>query len=169
MLVLVIAAFTSDECELGFIPITTPGWRATGEGAVVFPAKSGGTNFQVPSYSPSTGWIYVAYHDGGYRYTSGPATYEAGRQYFGSGGSGQSESKLPGPPESQGIAAIDPETGKVEWKHESATASLKAGVLATAGGLIFAGAASGDFLALDARSGKPLWQFRLVPRSPPHP
>jgi len=32
-------------------------------------------------------------------------------------------------------------------------------VLATAGGVVFAGSAEGDFLALDARTGKQLWHF----------
>jgi outer membrane protein assembly factor BamB len=36
---------------------------------------------------------------------------------------------------------------------------LQAGVLATAGGVVFAGSADGDFLALDAHSGSELWHF----------
>ena len=34
-----------------------------------------------------------------------------------------------------------------------------AGVLSTAGGLVFSGIEEGNFYALDAKSGKPLWQF----------
>jgi glucose dehydrogenase len=37
--------------------------------------------------------------------------------------------------------------------------SLSAGVLATAGGLVFVASREGNFLALDARSGKALWHF----------
>ena len=140
-------------------PITTAGWRSSPEGAVVFPALIGGTNFQAPSYSPQTGWLYVAYHDGGWRYASGPANFERGRQYWGAGGRGPSRGDLPGPPESDGVMAIDPETGKVLWKHEFSSASLQAGVLATAGGVLFAGSAGGDFVALDARTGAALWHF----------
>jgi alcohol dehydrogenase (cytochrome c) len=33
-------------------------------------------------------------------------------------------------------------------------------VLSTAGGLVFAGSQEGNFFALDAGSGKPLWQFQ---------
>lgn len=33
-------------------------------------------------------------------------------------------------------------------------------VLATGGGLVFVGLATGEFAALDARSGAPLWQFQ---------
>jgi hypothetical protein len=49
---------------------TIEGTRSTPEGAVVFPAVGGGTNFQAPSYSSQTGWMYFAYHDGGAVYTS---------------------------------------------------------------------------------------------------
>jgi PQQ-dependent dehydrogenase (methanol/ethanol family) len=139
-------------------PITTPGWRATEKGVLVYPALIGGTNFQAPSYSPLTGWMYVAYHDGGSWFSSGPATFERGKQYWASGGA-TFDGPSTGSKESQGVEAIDPETGKVGWKHEFASVSLQAGVLATAGGLVFGGSADGDFLALDARTGKQLWHF----------
>ena len=35
-----------------------------------------------------------------------------------------------------------------------------AGVMSTAGGLVFGGSNEGNFFALDAKSGKPLWQFQ---------
>jgi alcohol dehydrogenase (cytochrome c) len=34
------------------------------------------------------------------------------------------------------------------------------GVLSTAGGLVFSGSNEGNFYALDAQSGKPLWDFQ---------
>jgi len=57
------------------------------------------------------------------------------------------------------LRAIDPDTGKIkwEWKHPSPTWS---GVLSTAGGLVFTGDAEGNFIALDAATGKPLWHFQ---------
>src|SRR5260370_37369406 len=57
------------------------------------------------------------------------------------------------------MRAIDPATGKIkwEWKHPSPTWS---GVLSTAGGLVFTGDAEGNFIALDATSGKALWHFQ---------
>jgi alcohol dehydrogenase (cytochrome c) len=35
-----------------------------------------------------------------------------------------------------------------------------AGVMATAGGLVFGGSNEGNLYAVDATSGKPLWQFQ---------
>jgi alcohol dehydrogenase (cytochrome c) len=138
-------------------PITTPDWRATPEGSTVFPALGGGSNFQAPSYSPQTGWMYIAYHDGAGRYSAGPAPYEAGRQFWGRGTGGGFPA--PGSGDEQGVQAFDPETGKIQWKFPLTQNSLSAGVLATAGGLVFAASREGNFLALDARSGKALWHF----------
>jgi alcohol dehydrogenase (cytochrome c) len=55
--------------------------------------------------------------------------------------------------------AFDPETGKAQWKFELAQNSLTAGVLATAGGVVFAASGEGNFMALDAKTGKALWRF----------
>ncbi len=137
-------------------PITEPGWRSTPEGAVVFPSLGGGSNFQAPSYSAQTGWMYFAYIDSAGRYASGPAPYEAGRQFWGRGSGGFLP---PAAGDSQGVAAIDPETGKVKWKFELSQASLAAGVLATAGGVVFAASREGNFIALDAKTGEALWHF----------
>ncbi len=57
------------------------------------------------------------------------------------------------------LRALDPNSGKIkwEWKHPSPTWS---GVLSTAGGLVFTGDAEGNFIALEAASGKALWHFQ---------
>jgi alcohol dehydrogenase (cytochrome c) len=138
-------------------PITNPGWQATPEGSTVYPALGGGSNFQAPSYSPQTGWMYFAYHDGAGRYSSGPVPYEPGRQFWGRGSGGGFPGAGPG--DEQGVQAFDPETGKAQWKFPLTQNSLSAGVLATAGGLVFVASREGNFLALDARSGKALWHF----------
>ena len=139
-------------------PITTPGWQSSPEGAEVYPSLGGGSNFQAPSYSPLTGWLYFVYHDGGGSYASGPAPYEPGRQFFGAssgrgGGNGPRD-------DTQGVMAMDPETGKIQWKFPLTQDSLQAGVLATAGGVVFAASREGNLIALDAKTGKPLWHFQ---------
>jgi alcohol dehydrogenase (cytochrome c) len=138
-------------------PIATSNWPATPEGSTVFPALSGGSNFQAPSYSLQTGWVYFAYHDGAGRYSAGPAPYEAGRQFWGRGSA--AEPLAPTAADEQGVQAFDPETGKTKWKFPLTQNSLSAGVLATAGGLVFAGSREGNLIALDAANGKPLWHF----------
>ncbi len=60
------------------------------------------------------------------------------------------------------LKAIDIETGKIVWENPQTGVTegkRNAGVLATAGGLVFYGDASGDLVAVDERDGKPLWHF----------
>jgi PQQ-dependent dehydrogenase (methanol/ethanol family) len=60
------------------------------------------------------------------------------------------------------IRALDIETGKVVWEKAeigNTEGKREAGLLATAGGLIFYGDPGGDFEAMDERNGKTLWHF----------
>ena len=60
--------------------------------------------------------------------------------------------------------AIDPETGAVKWRYKIAQASLGSGVLATGGGLVFAATGDGNLIALDSRTGAPMWHFQTGAR-----
>ena len=55
--------------------------------------------------------------------------------------------------------AGQPVAGKKLWDVPS-KAPFWAGVASTAGGVIFTGAQTGEFMAFDAASGKKLWQFQ---------
>lgn len=60
------------------------------------------------------------------------------------------------------LEALDIDTGKIAWKVPEigpAEGKREAGVLATAGGLLFYGDPSGNVVAVDARNGKTLWRF----------
>ncbi len=142
-------------------PILTRNWRSDPKGEWVFPAIGGGTNFQAPSYDPQTGWMYFMYHDGGANYASGPAPFQPGTLYS---GMGVASPGARGRPSSDGIQAFDPETGKTVWKFELTRGGLSPGVLSTAGGVVFAASTEGNFIALDARTGKPLWHFNTGTR-----
>jgi hypothetical protein len=54
------------------------------------------------------------------------------------------------------LAAIDYRTGKIAWRHNYPPINGAAGngVLTTAGGLVFAGDISGNFVAYDAKDGR---------------
>jgi alcohol dehydrogenase (cytochrome c) len=141
-------------------PITTEQWRAATEGVTVYPSLGGGANFQSPTYSPQTGWLYVVYYDGPGRYTSGPAPYEPGKLYQGSGSEDWTVPKPKGQaPPSTGIVALDPETGEARWRFVLAEGSLQPGLFSTAGGLVFAATPEGNLVAFDAKTGEPLWRF----------
>jgi alcohol dehydrogenase (cytochrome c) len=58
------------------------------------------------------------------------------------------------------LTAIDYRTGRVAWRHPFPGGG-SGGLLTSAGGLIFAGDGSGNFTALNASNGKPLWHSRI--------
>ena len=64
------------------------------------------------------------------------------------------------PEPNAGIKAIDPETGKTVWDFKLFQGSLGNGVLATAGGVLFASSRDGNVIALDAKTGKHLWHYQ---------
>ncbi len=49
------------------------------------------------------------------------------------------------------------------WTHRLSAPNPEAGVLTTASDMLFGGARDGSFFALDARTGKLLWQTNLGP------
>src|SRR5205823_12065185 len=62
------------------------------------------------------------------------------------------------------LRALDIETGKIAWEIPQVgpiDGKRVAGILATAGGLLFYGDPSGYFLAADERDGKTLWRLPL--------
>jgi len=81
------------------------------------------------------------------------AEYRVGAFFAGGG-----ERPLRGDQASGAVRALDPLTGQRRWDfklHEPTWA----GVLSTAGGVVFGGSEEGNFFALDALTGKPLWHF----------
>lgn len=55
---------------------------------------------------------------------------------------------------------MDYKTGKIRWRRESGNRPLNAGILTTAGHLLFTADASGNLLALDPSNGRVLWHTR---------
>jgi len=139
--------------ELGR-PKLTPGSDASTEGNVVYPSLGGGTNFQAPSYDPATGWMYLVFQESGQRYVRAPSEFEPGKQYWGGRGLPTGEAAV------AGVRAIDTETGAMKWEHKISQGSLAAGLLATAGGVVFVGTREGNLIALEAQTGKLLWRFQ---------
>jgi PQQ-dependent dehydrogenase (methanol/ethanol family) len=139
-------------------PILEPGWQASLKGTVVFPTGVGGSNWQSPSYDPERSRLYVVARDHGQGYRSAPVVYEEGRQYI--GGVPFPAGDAAGGASKNFVLAIDTTTGEVKWRYPIVRGSFGAGVLSTGGGIVFAGTATGDLVALDSVSGKPLWFFQ---------
>jgi alcohol dehydrogenase (cytochrome c) len=68
-------------------------------------------------------------------------------------------------PDTGFLAAIDYKTGKVAWKQPYPTVTGAGGggngLLTTAGRLLFAADAGGNFVARDPANGRPLWHARI--------
>jgi alcohol dehydrogenase (cytochrome c) len=137
-------------------PIVLPGTDPTPEGIRVYPMVAGGTNWMSPAYNPQTGLFYVPVREGSSMYYMGDAEYRPGTRFQGSffRNEGVMEDWY------GAIRALDPLTGKMKWEHRLLRPPW-AGVMSTAGGLIFAGTEEGYFKALDASTGKELWHASL--------
>ncbi len=135
-------------------PNVIPGTEPSDIGVLIYPNLNGGTIWFSPSYSPLTGLFYVPVREIGGIYFKRQAEYKAGTM-FGGGG----ENELPLDQTYGAVRALDATSGNKKWEfrlHRPATA----GILSTAGGLVFSGADDGNFFALDAATGKPLWDFQ---------
>ena len=144
-------------------PRHAPGTNSSAAGSVfVYPTLGGATNFQAPSYSPATGWFYLAFQEGGQQYISAPQTITRGQQYLGLGRlTGPFLTKEPNQPVSNaGIKALDPENGNTMWTYKLYQGSITNGVLATGGNVVFVSERNGNIIALDARSGRYLWHYQ---------
>jgi acido-empty-quinoprotein group A len=131
-------------------PIAKPEATPTPDGALVAPGSDGATNWMAPSFSPQTGLFYVT-----------------ARRIF-----SVYYNTATGKPEGWGgrdrnlwanstLRALDYRTGKVVWNHETGEGESIAGILTTAGHLLFTADNAGNLLALDPASGKTLWHLNI--------
>lgn len=123
-------------------------------GALVSPTAEGTVNWQPPAFSPDTGLFYVP------EWNAFSIFYLTDLDPRGSMGLGGKEEVGVGSPGDY-LSAIDYRTGKVVWRHRWYGTGGGGGLLATAGGLVFAGDGQSNFVAHDARTGKPLWHTRI--------
>ncbi|MFZ0298545.1 MAG: PQQ-dependent dehydrogenase, methanol/ethanol family [Candidatus Sulfotelmatobacter sp.] len=137
-------------------PVANEHASPTLEGRTICPGALGTTNFMAPTFDPQTALFYVTARDQCDIFSTAPQPYEAGHAYYGSAYFPSDEAE----PYRGFLKAIDPATGEIKWKFEH-TSPTWSGVLSTAGGLVFTGDAEGNFIALDAASGKTLWHFQM--------
>lgn len=127
-------------------PIANPEKNPSPAGTLVEPDALGATNWMPPSFDPDTGLLYVDTH----RCFSLYYDMSAGRP---EGFAGRDLSVWA----QSSLKAIDYQTGQTRWEHDLGPGDNWAGVLSTAGGLVFTGDVHGNVLALNARTGRTLW------------
>ena len=137
-------------------PIRVPDTSPSPEGTLVSPPVVGGTNWFSPAYSPNTELFYVQAYDGEDIYYKRDEDYVEGDQFTGGG----FQRPLPVENYVSAVRAIDPRTGDIRWEYEIQPRST-AGMLATAGDLLFSGSVDGYFYALDAATGEELWHVAV--------
>ena len=126
-----------------------------GETIFAVPSFLGGKNWMPMAHSPKTGNFYVPSNEWGMDIWNEPVTYKKGAAYLGSGFT----IKPIFDDHIGSLKAIDPDTGAIKWEYKN-DAPLWAGVMTTAGGLVFTGTPEGEFIAFDDESGEQLWSFQ---------
>jgi len=135
-------------------PIPAANNEPSKEGNLIWPNLNGATVWFSPSYDPQTGLVYVSTREIGARYFKRETPYKVGTFFAGGG-----EEELTSDDAWGAIKALQAESGELRWEFKLHSPPW-AGVLSTAGGLVFSGSDEGNFYALDARTGKPLWDFQ---------
>ncbi len=153
-------------------PVETP--QPFGE--PTYPGIQGGTNWYSPSFSPRTNLMYIpAWENYGTVFIGEAQEYEVGGSFV--GGRPTTYTAVPDAPTVPGLTrgpintwtdesargtvmAVDALTGERQWSFEM-TDVISSGILTTASDLLFTGARSGYFQALDARTGDLLWRVNL--------
>jgi alcohol dehydrogenase (cytochrome c) len=131
-------------------PIAKPEATPTPDGALVAPGSDGGTNWMAPSFDPQTGLFYVnarRIFSVYYNTATGKAEGWGGRDRILWANST--------------LRALDFRTGKVVWNHEIGEGESIAGILTTAGRLLFSADNSGNLLALNPANGETLWHLNV--------
>ena len=133
-------------------PVVNPNQDPTTEGTRVCPSLEGATNWYSTSFNPSTGLYYVQTLEDCATFTKRDVPWKAGSGYM--GGTWRRE------PGQQILRAFDIATGTPRWElPQTGPANSWGGVLSTAGGVVLFGEDGGLFTAVDAKSGKRLWQW----------
>jgi alcohol dehydrogenase (cytochrome c) len=130
---------------------------AAGEEVEILPSR--GTNAVPSAFDPRTGLVYASTWDVPRLQKIDPNAKEDVLGENSTGVSARQPDAKPGDVLGH-FLAIDPLTGEKKWEVPLADLPGSAGMLATAGGVIFTGKLSGEVVALDEKSGKVLWQFQ---------
>lgn len=124
----------------------------------ICPSSTGAKDFIPSSFSPRTGLLYIPSHNTCMDYEGTAVNYIAGTPYLGA-----SVRMYPGPGGYQGeLIAWDVAQGKKVWGVKEPDFPVYSGVLSTGGDLVFYGTMDGWFRALDAHTGRVLWQFKTA-------
>jgi alcohol dehydrogenase (cytochrome c) len=137
-------------------PIRVPGIELSLTGTKVCPSSIGAANWMSPAYNPQTNLFYVVALEGCGLATKNTETFRPGGFQYRAGG----DVLLHDMDWKIYLRALNLTVGKLVWEQDRiGNIGLGGGLLSTKTGLIFSGELNGQFVALDAKTGKPLWHF----------
>jgi alcohol dehydrogenase (cytochrome c) len=127
----------------------------TAEGTQICPSIDGATNWFSPSYNPVTGLFYFMALESCSVFFAHPQAFVQGQTFYDTG------TKLAPDDHAQKVLlAYSVPDGKIVWRYPQAgRGNSWGGTMTTAGDLVFFGNDAGAFEAVEARTGRSLWQF----------
>jgi len=131
-------------------PMAKPDATPTPDGALLSPGSDGATNWMAPSFDPQTGLFFVnarRLFSVYYNTVTTKAEGWGGRDRILWANST--------------LRALDYRSGEVIWNHELGEGESVAGILTTAGRLLFTADNSGNLLALNPANGQTLWHLNM--------
>jgi alcohol dehydrogenase (cytochrome c) len=151
--------FLSLDPETGRPNVDPTRQPATGKKADFCPSLWGGKDWPPVAYSPKTRFLYIPANDNLCGTSIGePVTYTPGQRFV---GATTTLYIAPGADHIGELQAWNLDTEQKVWSHPFANSQLWGPVLATGGGVVFAGGTNDRyFRAFDGSNGKILWEFR---------
>ena len=126
----------------------------TKEGRRMLPGANGGVEWSPMTTNTDLGLVYAINLHQPMTYHVESTPYPSGKLWLGGA------FKVIASEEQWGnVVAVDYNTGQIRWKVKTPQPMI-GGIMATAGGLVFAGEGNGQFKAYDAATGNVLWSFQ---------
>lgn len=149
-------------------PIEYPAARyaRTGQRFMAMPGPFGSHNWHPMAFSPKTGLVYIPVQDipldyivdAGFKFTPGGWNLAIGSNTL-AGPQNEADRKVLAMQTRGYLLAWDPVKQREAWRVQHPNVA-SAGVLATAGDLVFQGTPDGRFVAYRADSGQPVWSWQ---------
>ncbi len=149
----------ADDCSLirfseAMVPQENMWVLPTKEGARMLPGANGGVEWSPMTVDESKNLVYAINLHQPMTYHVESTPYPGGKLWLGGA------FKVIATEEQWGnVTAVDYNTGKIRWQVKTAQPMI-GGIMATAGGLTFAGEGNGFFKAYDSATGAVLWKFQ---------
>jgi alcohol dehydrogenase (cytochrome c) len=149
----------ADDCSLirfseAMVPQEDMWTLPTAEGARMLPGANGGVEWSPMAIDPELELAYAINLHQPMTYTVESSPYPEGKIWLGG-----AFKVIPTEEQWGNVTAVDYNAGKIRWQVKTPQPMI-GGILATAGGLVFAGEGNGRFKAYDAETGAILWSFQ---------